>query len=356
MGWLGPSKRELRAEIEKAVAEKDKVISDLHEWKKTTLDPKFRELNSTIDSQKSALQEMGALDYPARVNRLEELKSSSESLEKSIAEREISARAQLQREAEAIKAEKIKQAESVQTHLMQLKRQADEEYQAYRTDYDRSYSRLTEQFEKDRVDAQSLRNEIIGLKVTKDLQDIGFFEYDNPAKNSVQLGSELERVRTRIKAMLKDSSAATVIQTFTFNGSQSKGKRFANDMRKLMLRAYNAEAENAIKSVKLGNSEIAIKRMDRTRETAQTLGQFIELTITEEFHKLRIQEIELAAEHLEVLQHEKELERERKAQLREEAKIEAEIKKERQAKEAEQRRVQKELEELQKAAERRRAE
>ena len=42
---------------------------------------------------------------------------------------------------------------------------------------------------------------------------------------------------------------------FTFDNSLTKGRRMTSDLGKLMLRAYNAEADNSIRKPRLFESE-----------------------------------------------------------------------------------------------------
>ncbi len=68
-----------------------------------------------------------------------------------------------------------------------------------------------------------------------------------------------------------------------------------------MLRAYNAEAENAVKTVKAGNLASAQKRLSTAREQIARQGVMIDLSVTHEYHSLRLAELELAARHLQAL-------------------------------------------------------
>jgi len=160
------------------------------------------------------------------------------------------------------------------------------------------------------------------------LEEVGLFDYEHPAEASASLATELESVRSQIKQTNKIGNAITATENFTFNNSLSKGKTFVNQMSRIMLRAYNAEAENATKSVKAGNLATAQKRLSSARAQIAKQGTMIDLSVTEHYHRLRLRELELAARHLQVLAHEKELERERRAELREQKVLEQEIKKE----------------------------
>jgi hypothetical protein len=96
-------------------------------------------------------------------------------------------------------------------------------------------------------------------------------------------------------------------------------------MSKLLLRAYNAEAENCVKTVKAGNLEAARKRLSTVVTQVERLGTMIDLRITGAYHRLRLKELELTSRHFQALQVEKELERARREELREQRKAEQEL-------------------------------
>lgn len=154
--------------------------------------------------------------------------------------------------------------------------------------------------------------------------DFGYYEYDHPGKDSVAIQEELKDVKLHIKEALRTKTAATAQGGFSFNGSEKEGKKFVEDMKKLLLRAYNAEAENAVKSVKSNKSEAALNRLNKSKEQSEKLGSMIGLKIDNNFHKARLREIELAFEHFNVLEEEKEAKREAAAEMREQKKVERE--------------------------------
>lgn len=176
---------------------------------------------------------------------------------------------------------------------------------------------------------EKLRAEAIDLREMIHLQDFGLYNYEHPAENSIALGARLEDVRREMKAMISRKEAVSASTNFTFNNSTRQGKKFTSDMSKLMLRSYNNEAENAVKSVKTGNVSPALKRVERALEQAEKLGSMIDLRLNRDYHRLRLEEVDLAARHHAAVKAEKEAERERRAELREQAKAEQELEKER---------------------------
>ena len=98
-----------------------------------------------------------------------------------------------------------------------------------------------------------------------------------------------------------------------------------NDLAKLMLRAYNAEAENVIRSLRIGNVITASGRLEASRKAIANLGKMMEMRISDAYHALRIEEIELTADYLMKKQKEREAAREERERLREERKVELEL-------------------------------
>lgn len=157
------------------------------------------------------------------------------------------------------------------------------------------------------------------------LEEVGLFDFEHAAEASATLATELEVLRSQIRQANKLGSAITAAQNFTFNNSAAKGRTFVNQMSRIMLRAYNAEAENAVKTVKAGNLASAQKRLSAARDQIARQGQMIDLSVTDHYHRLRLRELELASRHLQAVAAEKELDRERRAELREQRALEQKL-------------------------------
>ena len=169
------------------------------------------------------------------------------------------------------------------------------------------------------------RSRLVEVTATAELQEVGLFDYEHPAETYAELASRLEALRYAIKNRVRDKLAVTATSGFTFNGSEAQGRKFVGDMSKVLLRAYNAEAENAVKATRAGNLHVAQTRLSRAAEQIARSGTMIDLRIQDGYHELRLEELQLASAHLRVLQAEREMERERRAELREQAKASAEL-------------------------------
>jgi hypothetical protein len=88
---------------------------------------------------------------------------------------------------------------------------------------------------------------------------------------------------------------------------------------KLMLRAYNAEADRLVQTMRPYKLDSAVDRLAKSKEIISKLGRSMQIEITSEYHRVRVEEMRLTADYLAKAQEEKEAEREEKARLREEA-------------------------------------
>lgn len=167
--------------------------------------------------------------------------------------------------------------------------------------------------------------DVVDLDDQRVLQDVGIYMYRHPVQDSVQYRDQLTQLNERIKTAIRDGHAVIASDMFTFSGSLAKGRKMTGDLSKLMLRAYNAEADNAMRTMRAGNSVTAIKRLQAAAQSIARLGSMMQMRIDPDYQDLRIQEIELTQDFLMKVQEEKERARDERAQLREERKAEQEL-------------------------------
>jgi len=167
--------------------------------------------------------------------------------------------------------------------------------------------------------------DLVELDDERILQDVGIYRYHHPLENAVAYRERLKALGGRIAYEVRAGRAIEKSETFTFNNSLAKGRKMTRDLAKLMLRAYNAEADNCIRSLRAGNVVTAKKRLERSRSAIARLGALMSMHISDQFHALRLEEIELTADYLMKKQEEREAAREQRAQLREERRVAAEL-------------------------------
>ena len=135
----------------------------------------------------------------------------------------------------------------------------------------------------------------------------------------------LHALDAQVDEVVKAGRAVLAADLFTFDGSLAKGRRMVGDLSKLMLRAYNAEADNCVRSLRSGNVSTATKRLDSAVAAIEKLGTIMEMRINPDYHALRVSELELTADYQMKVQEERERAREQRELLREQRRAEAEL-------------------------------
>jgi hypothetical protein len=97
---------------------------------------------------------------------------------------------------------------------------------------------------------------------------------------------------------------------------------------KLILRAYNADADHAVRTMRPYKVDSAVARLHTTRATIVRLGGTMDIRISDEYHRLRREELELTADYLSKAEEEKERQRELRERQREEQRFLAEAQRE----------------------------
>lgn len=176
-----------------------------------------------------------------------------------------------------------------------------------------------------------LRQSVVETEETAILQEVGVYRYRHPLDDSVAYRAELARIQDQIKSMVKrDGGAISATTTWQVNGSAAQGRKMVNDISKLMLRAYNAEADNLVRGMKPYKLDAAKDRLTKVAHTIAKLGSSMSIAVSVPYHEIRLWELDLTADYLEKVAEEKEREREERERLREERKVEQEIERERQ--------------------------
>jgi hypothetical protein len=163
-----------------------------------------------------------------------------------------------------------------------------------------------------------LREEVVVVEEEAILQEVGIYRYSHPLDSAVAYKDRLGAVQARIKSTAKANQAVVGSTSWQVNGSAKEGARMVRDFSKLMLRAYNNEADNAVRSMKPHNLPSAVDRLEKARATISRLGKTMQIQVTAAYHELRIEELRLTADYLAKVAEEKDREREERQRLREE--------------------------------------
>jgi hypothetical protein len=128
--------------------------------------------------------------------------------------------------------------------------------------------------------------------------------------------------------MVRDGSAVLSTTEWSVNGSESEGRKMVRDFSKLLLRAYNAEADNCVARVQPHRLHTTIERLDKVAATIAKLGKTMGIHVAPEYHRIRVQEITLTADYRAKVEEEKEHIREERERQREERAALAEFERE----------------------------
>lgn len=175
------------------------------------------------------------------------------------------------------------------------------------------------------VVAQSVAGDVIELDDQRVLQDVGIYRYHHPLENAAAYKEQLQELEAQIDLVVKSSRGVLAADLFTFDGSLAKGRKMVGDLSRLMLRAYNAEADNCVRSLRAGSISTAKKRLESAVKAIEKLGVIMDMRVNPEYHALRVAELELTADFQMKVQEERERAREERELLREQRRAEQEL-------------------------------
>jgi hypothetical protein len=186
--------------------------------------------------------------------------------------------------------------------------------------------------ERARLEAslRELRGVVDDAQVVAGYAEVGIYgDAEHPLDDAVDYQVRLSEIQDEMKSMVRDGTAITVAQRYVAGTAPAGGNATVQGYSKLMLRAYNNEADNAVRSVRATNLASAVARLTKARATIQRLGEPMGIEVTNLYHRTRVEELKLTAAYRAAQAAEKEAEREDKARLREERRVQQELDRER---------------------------
>jgi hypothetical protein len=161
------------------------------------------------------------------------------------------------------------------------------------------------------------------------LQEVGVYQYTSILDTSEGYSEKIAEIRSSIKERnITNGGAIRAAQGWTVNGSTADGAKMVKEFSKLMLRAYNGEVDDAIRTLKPFKLQAAVDRVNKVEQSIEKLGKTMQIEIDDSYHKLRVDEIRLTADFLAKKEEEKELQKEERLRLKEEEKAQKEFEKE----------------------------
>jgi len=179
------------------------------------------------------------------------------------------------------------------------------------------------------TELQQLQTKLVETSDVVLLQEVGIYRYSHPLDSSAEYEAQLQTLSDAAKSAIKAGAAVTTTKKWAINGSEKDGARMVADFGKLVLRAYNNEVDNVLRTLKPYSLGAAIARLEKLRMTIAKLGASMKLAVTDAFHELRVKELSLTADYLAKVAEEKEREREQRLRLKEEEVAHRELERER---------------------------
>mgnify|MGYP002765713767 CR=1 FL=1 len=170
-----------------------------------------------------------------------------------------------------------------------------------------------------------LQEKLRPMRVQVKLEEAGFTDYAHPAKDSVELGLELRDLRKDVQMSVRNYSAVSSLEEIQVPATKAQRNKVARDTAKLALTAFNSQVDTIVSGATIRNHESSLAKIVKVADTVERLGASSGVKISPDYIDQRIRELELAIRYHEAKALEKELERERRAELREQARAEKEL-------------------------------
>lgn len=291
---------------------------------------KAKELGAEVERLRAEMQRLGVLGVAELEQHRHDLEGQVKDLQRQLTdsarelERQAQERAGKLAKDEQTRAERLgKQEREHADRLAKQERDARE-----RTEVAARQAQAETRSQTERLEA--LRQQVVVTEEVALLQEVGIYRYRHPLTDAVAYQAELARLQDQIKTMAKRDGGAILAATgWTVNGSAAQGRTMLRDYSKLMLRAYNAEADNLVRGLKPYKLDSAQDRLTKVASTIARLGKTMDIRIADPYHRLRLKELELTADYQEKVADERAREREEKERLREERRAQLELERER---------------------------
>lgn len=203
------------------------------------------------------------------------------------------------------------QVEAARAHLAQLQDQAAQATAAAATA---------------RGEEQAARAQLADNLDEAGIHEAGLYTFSHRLENAVAYKDALTKAQAQMKDLVRAGRAIESTTNWTVNNSAAQGRKMVKDISALMLRAYNAEADNLVRTLRPHSLAAAKSRLDKSAFAIERLGKMMDIRISADYHRLRFYEFELTADYLLKKEQEKEEERARRAELRDQQKAAAEMK------------------------------
>jgi hypothetical protein len=188
-----------------------------------------------------------------------------------------------------------------------------------------SLKKLKEKYKDKKIIYNSIIKEINIYK--EDLEDLSYglykphFDFNSPESYK----NKIIEIRQNQKELIKAKKAAICNTKWNVNGNIKEGTKMTNRNTKLMLRAFNGECDSSVLKVRWNNVINLEKRISKSFEMVNRMGETNAIEIQDEYLLLKIDELRIAHEYKEKIHEEREERRKIQRDIKEETKVIKEI-------------------------------
>lgn len=175
-----------------------------------------------------------------------------------------------------------------------------------------------------------LETSIIGLNEklmqqqdTLEMQEYGFYGQEFRIGTSAEHKAKMITLQEQQKLMVKNKTASVFATNFLYNGSKTEGRKMVMREVKISLWAFNTHCDNVMTKVTYRNYAQSEKKIRRALEIINENEQL--QSITPEYLALKLEELNATFRYKEAIEHEKELLQEQREKEREDKKLQHEI-------------------------------
>lgn len=172
---------------------------------------------------------------------------------------------------------------------------------------------------------QELESGVRGLEEDLRNIDVGLYKPHFTYEHSATYKVAILQIRDKQKSMIRAGQAAQCDTTWTVGGSKREGERMVKQYEKLILRAFNAEAEAAVANVTWNNIRVMKTRIEKAFDALNKLGTVMQISLNPRYRDARLEELQLVYEEAEKKQQEREEQRRLRAEQREEERVQREL-------------------------------
>lgn len=200
----------------------------------------------------------------------------------------------------------------IQTEIEQLDQKFEQLKFAYHTQFEKAKSSCIQEIEAIKASYREkkeiydhLASEVAIFDDRLAFAEMGVYEPHFDFSDSEEYKQNILRIRENQREMISLKTAVFCTTSWTLDGSQSKGQTMTNRAIRLTLRAFNNECEAAIANTRWNNVNAMEKRIVKAKEQIDNLNSSSKIFISDDFLKLKLEELYLTHEYREKLKHER---------------------------------------------------